>query len=67
MSSKRVEHTAGILRDLGLAAVIGAIGDRMVNSGIGRANLDAWGVVCGFSLLVASVYAIGVETRRRGA
>lgn len=62
MNRKRLEHIASILRDVGLAALIGGVGDMAVNHTSGRGSLDVWGVVCGIALLAASVYAIGLDS-----
>ena len=65
MNRKRLEHIAGILRDAGLAALIGGVGDAAVNQTSGRGTLDAWGMVCGLAMLAASVYAIGLDSGHR--
>lgn len=67
MNRKRLEHIAGILRDAGLAALIGGVGDAAVNQSSGRGSLDAWGMVCGIVVLAVSVYAIGLEPNHRRA
>ncbi len=66
MNRKRLEHLAGILRDLGLAATIGGAGDVVVNPASGRTAVDAWGVASGLALLLISVIAIGIDLRQRG-
>ncbi len=66
MNRKRIEHTAGILRDLGLAASIGGVGDMAINPGSGRGLLDFGGAICGLYLLLVSVYVVGVDLRRKG-
>lgn len=65
MNRKRLEHVATILRDLGLAVLIGGGGDAAVNSGSGRGALDVWGIGCGFVLLMISVWVVGIDARRR--
>ena len=64
MNRKRLEHLTGILRDLGLAAVIGGVGDLVVNATSGRVGVDTWGAACGVVLLAVSVYTSGLELRR---
>ncbi len=65
MNRKRIEYTAGVLRDLGLAALIGGVGDAAVNRGAGRGTLDAIGIVIGLAVILAGVVVIGLDRRRR--
>lgn len=65
MNRRRLEHAASILRDLGLAAVIGGAGDVALNPDAARGSLDFWGVACGAALLAWSIYVIGIDERRR--
>ena len=67
MNRKRLEHTAGILPDLGMAALVGGVGDAAINPGSGRGSMDAWGIACGIVLLAYSIYLIGIDRRRREA
>ena len=64
MNRKRLEHGAGILRDMGLASLIGGTGDAALNSTIRHAVVDMCGVVMGIVLLAVSVYAVGLDLPR---
>ena len=64
MSRKRLEYVTSTLRDLGLAAVIGGVGDLVINAAPGRIAVDIWGIACGVPLLIVGVYASGLEARR---
>lgn len=65
MNRKRLELAAGILRDLGLAALVGGAGDLVVNRNSGRDAIDGWGIASGITLLLLAIYTIGVESRGR--
>jgi len=65
MNRKRLEHVAGILRDLGLAALIGGAGDAAVNPTAGRGTIEVWGIACGAVLLIGSADLIGIDVRER--
>jgi len=65
MNRKRLQHTAGILRDLGLAAEIASVGDLALGAKTGGFSTDAWGICLGVALLAYSVYIVGIESRRR--
>lgn len=57
LKTAQFKRLADIVQALGLAAVIGGLGDAAVN-GI-RLNLDTYSVVVGFALLIYSVVLSG--------
>ncbi len=65
MNRKRLEYASVMLRDLGLAAVIGGAGDLVMNAGSGRSIVDLWGVGCGVLALTVGMYVAGVDPSRR--
>jgi len=66
MNRKRLEHMAGILRDVGIAAFLGGAGDAALNPESGRWVLDIWGIGAGVAVLVASTRMAGLSLRREG-
>lgn len=67
MNRKRLDHSAGMLKEVGLAALIGGVGDLAVNSSSGRGTLDLWGVFCGGVLMLTRVYLIGLDLKNGSA
>ena len=63
MNRKRIEQSASIVRDIGLAALLGGAGDYIVNAT--RRETDLWGIAGGLVMLVLSVYVSGLEARGR--